>query len=219
MTPIVLIGASGHASVIADIIAHQRCYSISGVFDDNPYASDVLQHKVIGPVDSLSGYLAATDVWAGIIAIGDNFIRHRVVLRVLQAVPNFRFVTPIHPTAAVAPSASIGPGTVIMAGAVVNPNARIGCHCILNTRASLDHDSAMDDYSSLGPAATTGGNVTIGSFSAVAIGASIIHRTAVGEHSVVGAGATVTRSIPSHSVAYGTPARVIRSRKPGDRYL
>jgi acetyltransferase-like isoleucine patch superfamily enzyme len=39
----------------------------------------------------------------------------------------------------------------------------------------------------------------------------------VGEHSVVGAGAVVTKALPAQVVAAGVPARVIRSRVEEDR--
>src|SRR5688500_14187516 len=106
-----------------------------------------------------------------------------------------------------------------MAGAVVNSDGSIGNSCILNTKASLDHDSLMEDFSSLAPNATVVGNVVIGAFSAVSLGASIIHGVKIGEHSVLGAGALAVDDIPHHSVAYGTPAKVIRKRLEGDKYL
>jgi acetyltransferase-like isoleucine patch superfamily enzyme len=106
-----------------------------------------------------------------------------------------------------------------MAGAVINPGCKVGDFCIVNTRASLDHDSVMGDFSSLAPAAVTGGNVQIGAFSVIAIGAIVAHAVRVGEHAVIGAGATVLRHVPDRVVAYGTPARIIRQREPGDPYL
>ena len=38
-------------------------------------------------------------------------------------------------------------------------------------------------------------------------------------HTIIGAGSTVLEDIESHKVAYGSPARVIRGRNPGDKYL
>jgi acetyltransferase-like isoleucine patch superfamily enzyme len=106
-----------------------------------------------------------------------------------------------------------------MAGVVVNPCCAVGRLCILNTGASLDHDSVMHDHSSLAPHATTGGNCEIGAYSAVSIGAVLIHGVKVGEHSVVGAGAVVTRAVRPYRVVYGVPAREVRERRAGDRYL
>ena len=77
----------------------------------------------------------------------------------------------------------------------------------------------MGQFSSLAPRAVTGGGVKIGAFSAIAIGAVLSHSIAIGDHTVVGAGATALKDVPDRVVVYGTPARVIRRRNPGDSYL
>ena len=41
----------------------------------------------------------------------------------------------------------------------------------------------------------------------------------LGDEHVVGAGATVLKDLPPHVVAYGTPARAVRERKSGEKYL
>ena len=77
----------------------------------------------------------------------------------------------------------------------------------------------MYDFSSLAPNATIGGNVKIGKFSAISLGANIMHNIEIGEHSVVGAGSLVNENINDLSVCYGVPAKFIRSRKIGEKYL
>jgi acetyltransferase-like isoleucine patch superfamily enzyme len=106
-----------------------------------------------------------------------------------------------------------------MAGVSINACSSVGRFCILNTNSSLDHDSILEDFASLAPGATTGGNCRVGQFSAVSIGAVLIHGIHVGEHTVIGAGSLVMKSIESFVVAYGTPARAIRNREQGDKYL
>lgn len=113
----------------------------------------------------------------------------------------------------------VGEGTVLMAGSVVNSDTVIGKHCIVNTKASVDHDCDVSDFSSLAPGVTLGGTVTVGEFSAISVGASVAHSKVIGAHTVVGAGAVVVRDIPSLVVAYGIPARVVRARVQGDKYL
>jgi acetyltransferase-like isoleucine patch superfamily enzyme len=88
-----------------------------------------------------------------------------------------------------------------MAGVTVNPCCSIGRFCILNTNASLDHDSSMNDFSSLAPRVATGGNCKIGACSAICIGATLVHGVSIGEHTVVGAGSTVLGDIESHQLA------------------
>ncbi|MFT5170846.1 MAG: acetyltransferase-like isoleucine patch superfamily enzyme, partial [Candidatus Marinamargulisbacteria bacterium] len=110
-------------------------------------------------------------------------------------------------------------GTVIMAGVVINASCNIGEFCILNTNSSFDHDSVMDAFSSLAPNVSTGGNCRIGRFSAINIGATLIHGIRIGEHTVVGAGSTVLRDVDSYCVSYGSPSVKAGQRKPGDKYL
>jgi acetyltransferase-like isoleucine patch superfamily enzyme len=106
-----------------------------------------------------------------------------------------------------------------MPNAVVGPNTRVGRFCIVNTSASIDHDAAMADFSSLAPGAVTGGGVSIGRRSAVSMGAVIKHRVRIGDDCVVGAQSYVDKDLPDNVVAYGTPARSVRTRKAGDAYL
>lgn len=48
------------------------------------------------------------------------------------------------------------------------------------------------------------------------VGSTAVLLADVGKHCVVAAGAVVTKPIPDYSVAAGIPARVLRSRLPGD---
>lgn len=217
---IVIIGCSGHARVIIDILEQEGPYHIVGLLDSyKPPETELLGYRVFGTEEDLPALLAARVCEGGIVAIGDNWTRGKMVARIRQLAPEFRFISAIHPSACIARDVQIGRGTAIMAAAVVNTGSRIGEFCILNTRCSIDHECVLGDFSSLAPGAVTGGRVQVGAYSAVAIGATISHEVKIGEHTVIGAGAIVMRDVPDHVVAYGVPARVIRQRNPGDPYL
>lgn len=217
---IIIIGSSGHAKVVVDVVEQEKKYEIVGIIDQAQVErKDVLGYPIIGEVKDLAKRIKEKNISGGIIGIGDNFIRSKVVQEVKASLPEFPFVCAIHPTAFLGKGAKVGVGSVLMAGAKVNPDSRIGAFCILNTNSSLDHDSQMGDYSSLAPNVATGGNVSIGSYSAIGIGAAIIHGCKVGFHSVVGAGSTVLKDIGNYEISYGTPAKFIRTRKEGEKYL
>jgi acetyltransferase-like isoleucine patch superfamily enzyme len=57
--------------------------------------------------------------------------------------------------------------------------------------------------------------VVIGAGSWIGHGAIVLPGATIGEHVVIGAGSVVTGEIPSHSVAVGNPARVIRRHEGG----
>jgi sugar O-acyltransferase (sialic acid O-acetyltransferase NeuD family) len=220
MDNIVIIGSAGHAKVVIDIVQQEGRYNIVGLLDRHRMVGEeTLRYRVLGKEETLPELTKIHSLKGVIVAIGDNFNRSKVVSRVRGICPDLAFVSSVHPKASIATDVSIGEGTVIMAGVSVNSCCSIGRFCILNTNSSLDHDSIMEDFSSLAPRATTGGNCRIGSYSAISIGAVVIHGVHIGNNTVVGAASLVLKPIDSFIVAYGSPAKVIRKRKPGDKYL
>lgn len=220
MERILLLGASGHAKLIIDTVEKEGRYFIAGLLDENkPRGTEWFGYPILGKITELAARMEEADARAGIVAIGDNWVRNQIASMVSRIAPEFSYVTTIHPSAQVARGVSMGEGTVVMAATAINADARVGRHCYVSTKASLDHDSEMGDFSSLGPGATVGGSVRIGAGSAIALGASVIHGIRIGEHTVIGAGATVVRDVGDRVVAYGVPVRVVRARTPGDKYM
>lgn len=210
---IILFGAGGHARVVADIA---ECLDIRVVAMVSESPSNVRGRRVVSSVEQAR---AEHPDAAWVVAIGDNFARRSVFLRLAQRFGMQSFATLIHPKAAVAADARLGAGTVVMAGAVINPGTRVGDHCIVNTGANIDHDCDVHDFASLAPGVVTGGNVRIGTAAAVSIGATVRHGVNIGEYTVVGAGAVVLGDLPPRCIAYGVPCRVVRPREENEPYL
>ena len=220
MKNILVVGSSGHARVVIDIIEQQGSYKIAGLLDRNrPVGETTMGYNILGSESNIKDLRDKHKVDGIIVAIGDNSIRSDVAETIYGLCPDLDYVSAIHPRATIGRDVSIGDGTVIMAGAVINPCCSIGRGCIINTTASLDHDSVMGDFSSLAPGAITGGNCVIGQHAAISIGATLLHGISVGEHTVIGAGATVLENIDAYKMAHGIPAKVVRERKAGDKYL
>ncbi len=216
----IIIGASGHAKVVTDIFEKQGLYQIVGFIDAKKMSGDsFMGYPILGTEELLPELISKETDCFLFIAIGDNFVRSQVRNRISEKNPDVKFATAIHPSAQIGKDVSIGEGTVIMAGAIINPCTKIGNFVILNTRSSVDHDNQIEDYSSLAPNATTGGNVTIGSFSALSISATVKHGVKVGMHTIIGGSAFVNKHLPDQCIAFGIPAKCIRNRNPGERYL
>lgn len=198
---VVIIGASGHGKVIADIIL--KCGdSVVGFLDDNPdLESEFVGFPVLGKVSAVSDY----QEYKFVIAIGNADIRERIANE-LDVV----WYTAIHPTAVISSiGVEIGEGTVVMANAVINSDAKIGEHCIINTGAIVEHDNSIENYVHISVGAKLAGSVTIGRKSWIGMGAQVIQGKTVGAETMVGAGATVIGDIPSNCTAVGCPAKVI----------
>lgn len=218
MSNIVIYGAGGHAKVIADIIEKSKAYRILGFLDDyKEPGTTIYGYEILGGIDYITD-CAESDL-SGIVALGDNWSRKKTVELIKTRNPNFKFVTAIHPSVSIGRGVKINEGSVVMAGVIINSDAVVGEHCIVNTKSSLGHDSILLNYVTVAPNATIAGNVKLGECSTMSISSTIIHGKEIGDHTVIGAGATVVKDIPSYTVAYGTPAKIIRNRDERDKYL
>ncbi|HEX5623967.1 MAG TPA: acetyltransferase [Sulfuricurvum sp.] len=195
-----IYGASGHGKVVADIL--QSCgYTLGGWIDD----------QTIPGVYSWDSFRSAHPNAQIALGIGENHARETVYAKITDA--GFHLPTLIHPSAVVSPSATIGAGTVVMPLAVINADARIAQGCILNTASIVEHDCRVEAFVHISPNAALAGNVHIGPNTHIGIGANVIQNISIGANTVIGAGSTVIHDIPSHSIAFGTPATLRKSRK------
>jgi len=218
-TKIVILGASNHGKVVLDILRDQKL-SVVGFIDQTKPKDYLIGNKsVIGKEEDLAELIINYSITHCIIAIGDNWTRSIIAKRIQQLHPSLAFISAISPYSYIAPDVTIGFGTIIAPGVIINTGSTIGNFCLLNTKSSLDHDGKMLDFSSLAPGVTTGGNVAIGYCSAICLGANIIHRVTIGNHSIVGAGSLVLHSVEDYQVVYGNPAKIIRTRQASDPYL
>ena len=97
----------------------------------------------------------------------------------------------------------------------VKVDAVVGDGVIVNSCAVLEHDVEVGEYAHVAPNAAMGGGSSLGGFSHLGIGASVLPCVHIGAHSVVGAGAVVVKNLPDEVVAIGIPARIHRQCRQG----
>lgn len=85
-------------------------------------------------------------------------------------------------------------------GIVIHPHAKIGENCVINQNVTIGNRKG---YKSGVP--TIGNNVHIFSH------AVILGNIKIGDNTIIGAHSLVLTDIPRNSVAYGIPAKVIRT--------
>lgn len=200
---VIIIGASGHGKVIADII-QLNGNIVKGFLDDNEkiQGKSIVGFPVLGKTEDYVKYPDCEFV----IAIGDADIRKRLADSL-----DVKWHTAVHPKATVSKlDTSIGEGTVVMANAVVNPSSRIGRHCIINTGAVVEHDNVLGDFVHISPNATLAGAVTVGKMTHIGVGAAVKQVISITSDCIIGAGTVVIKDITESGTYVGVPARKIK---------
>lgn len=196
---VIIVGAGGHAKVVADIILRNGDEILGFLDGINPNGSFIGYNKL----GVESDYKKYTDAYF-IVAIGDPYVREKIV----QQMNGVKWYTAIHPSAQVSTvEVSIGEGTVVMANAIISSGAKIGKHCILNSACIVEHDNILEDYVHISVGAKMAGSVVVGMRTLVGIGATVSNKIKIVNDCIIGAGAVVVKNIEESGVYVGIPAK------------
>lgn len=213
MRKLIIIGAGGFGREVLwlarEINRTGQGYEVLGFLDDKlASGSDVNGVKVLGGLDRVPDYVGDSSVHF-VIALGEPGFRKRIADSLAQYGP--QYATLVHPDARGDwERIQIGQGTIICAGVILTTNITLGDHVILNLMDNVGHDTTIHSYSTLAPNVTVSGSVTLGEGCYVGSSATIRDEVQVGDWSIVGMGAAVTKPVPAEVVVAGVPAKVIR---------
>lgn len=197
---VIIIGASGHGKVIADIVVKSNDIVVGFLDDGISAGTSILGFPVLGKTSDCINYLDCEFV----IGIGNAKIRRKIAETYGG---QLNWYTAIHPSAIIGLKVVICEGTVVMANAIINTSTQIGQHCIINTGAIVEHDNIIDDYVHISPNATLCGVVHIGENTHIGASATIKNVINITSDVVVGAGSVVIKDINEKGTYVGVPAR------------
>lgn len=194
--PLIMLGAGGHAKVLADLILSAGGH-LMGVLDKD--AASGLWHfgvPVLGDDSVLDQYSPGkVDLALGIGALVGRNLRLHLLERFARL--GFAFPALVHPHSYIAREVRLDEGVQAMAGAVVQSGAQLGAHVIVNTHASIDHDCLISEHVHIAPGAVLGGEVRVGARAQIGPGAVIGRGVRIGDDAVIGAGASIVRDVPA----------------------
>ena len=174
MNKLIIVGASGHGKVIADIAINVG-YKDIVFLDDDVSIKECSGFPVVGTCSIVKNMEGDK-----IIAIGNAGVRERIH-------QDISLITLIHPDAVIGRNVEIGEGSVVMAGAIINPDSRIGKGCIINTASSVDHDCVVGNYSHIAVGAHLCGTVGVGDCCWIGAGAVVSNNITIGSCVTIGA--------------------------------
>jgi acetyltransferase EpsM len=211
-----IFGAGGLGREVLNVLralaAGGQKVTCHGFIVDPEFAKHPILHDL--PVHSDLSILKGDLDIRIVVALGDPS-RRRVAVQKIERMVGPRFASAIHPAATIGTEVKIDLGVMVLGPASITTDALIGRHVVINPLVAVSHDCSLADYVTLAPAVALAGGVVVDEGAELGTGANVIPRLTVGAWSVVGAGATVIRPVSANSTVAGVPARQIEARSPG----
>lgn len=208
-TPVVIIGAGGHAKVLLDALFLMKRNVVALVEKNGIAATKIWGVPVIEEKEFFYRYNPCSVVLVnGLGSTKQLHSRRKVYERFCGL--GYSFTSVIHPSAIISPHCELASDVQVMAGAVIQAGCKVGANTIVNTRVSIDHDCQIGPNVHIAPGSVVSGGVFIGGNTHVGTGAVIIQGIDIGEQVLIAAGAVVIANIPDQYSAKGLPARNYR---------
>ena len=143
--PLVIIGVSGNAYDVLDIVEAANCQSprwmVVGFLDDTRAPGTMHQGlMVLGPLREAPRW----EKCLFISAIGSDLsFRERPAIVAATGLAADRFATLIHPAAAVSRRAKLGRGVYVNYGASIGGGVVVGDHVAVGLGAIIGHDTVI----------------------------------------------------------------------------
>lgn len=199
---LIIIGAGSLGLMTLDAALEMNKYdSIEFLDDKKEKNSLVYNFKVLGGINTLKNIRVGE--YEFVIAIANNEIRKQIAEEYL-----LDYVNIIHPKSTISRLAKVGVGNIILPNTTVDPDTVINNHVIINKNNSLGHNVVMENYTQASPGCNLGGIIGEGTF--IGLGGTVLPEIEVGSYSIIGAGAVVTKNIPSKVTVVGVPAKIIK---------
>ena len=152
MEKVIIIGAGGHARVVADAAFSNSTIEIIGFLDDGDI-DNILGVSKLGKISDIEKFRE----YKFHIALGNNRLRKELSEKI--GVENL--ITIVHPNAYLSKDLKIGNGCYIGANVVMNSKSQLGNSVIVNTGSIVEHDCILENYSHLSYGVLLGSGVTV----------------------------------------------------------
>lgn len=194
-TPILLLGAGGHARACIDVVEQDGRFTIGGLLGlSEERGTSVLGYPVLG-IDADAGELLRK-MGHGLVSIG-QIKSPEIRMRLFGLVERYGTAAPaiVSPHAYVSAHARVGDGTIVMHGAIVNAGAIVGRNCIVNSQSLIEHDARVEDHCHIATGAAINSGVRVGTGSFVGSAASVRQGVVIGARCLIGMGQRILRDV------------------------
>ena len=196
--PVVILGGGGHASVLAEICIEQGRQILAVASPEPLLARQIFQGlRHITDDEVLKISVNDVELVNGIGGLPGSHLRKQVAVKFSKL--GYRFATLVSSSAIISRTVKLDEGVQVLPRATINTGVSVGAHSIINSCSLVEHDCSVESFVHLAPSATICGGTVVREGAQIGPCAVVTKGLEIGAYSVVGAGASVVRTLDSYS--------------------
>ncbi len=216
--PLVIFGCGGISREISYLVNEINRYNRLNVFDFKGFVSEkqedvgksIYTIPVVACDKNFKEFSSSFPVLGAVIPHGNPALKKKIAEKITK-LDNIAFPNLIHPSAGFNKQCvTFGRGNILTAGVQFTTNIIIGNFNLFNLNTTIGHETVIKDYCVINPLSAISGGVTINESVVVGTGAKILQYLEIKSHSIIGAGAVVTKNVEKGSTVVGVPAKAIK---------
>lgn len=207
-----IVGAQGMAKEVLEILSLEKNIPDEKiVFFDNKNKD--LPKKLFDRFEIINDLNMASEYFTSkseefILGLGNPSLRENMALEFSRR--GGKLISVISSSAKVGSfNTSIGIGSIIMPGVIISNEVHIGKGVLINYNSTISHETHIGDYVEIACGVNIPGRCRIENKVFIGTNAVLNPDITIGENSVVGSGAVVTKNVPSNCIVAGNPAKVL----------
>lgn len=207
--PVIIIGASGLGKAALEIFQSNNVV-VYCFLDDNAAltGTELNGVSVLGKTDDETFLKVIGPKCEAFIALDDNKYRKSLVEMLIED-KKVMPVNAIHKSSVISETAQFGHGNFINMSVNIGTAAKIGNHCIIHSRAIVDHDAELEDFVQIGAGSIINAGVKVGKSAFIGSGVTVISGVSIGPGARVGAGSIVISDVKKNETVFGNPAKAV----------
>ena len=147
------------------------------------------------------------------VSVAADFKTREKILKNQIIKNNYKITNLIHPSVYIPKCIKLGEGNIIFGNIHLSFEVNIKNFVILSTFCDIGHNLIINDFATVMPSVTIGGNVKIGKNTFIGSGARIHQGINVGENCIIGMGSVITKNIKNNTSVVDHPRKVVTDIK------
>lgn len=205
MIDVNVIGAGGHARSLLSLMEERDLFNVKGIYD-NSFSS--FPREIIGP-SKLLGSVNELHNKQDKIVLAVGKIKEKIDFA-KEFKEKIYLGNIISDQSLIRKDVKLGTANHIFPFVFLNSEVTIGHHCLINSRATVEHESKIGDFCHISVGAIICGRVCIGDNVFIGAGSVIKDGVNICNDVTIGAGSVVIKDIMIPGTYVGNPIRKIK---------